>query len=244
MTFDLSPEQQTARARARAFAASLQPRAADIDREALVPPDVRDEAAAVAAGDELTTVVALEEIAAESAAVAVAVSAFAKAPSDKSADRAAGADATPLGLAGLRGAPTLEDSPAVQLALAAIAVGAGRKALEQSLEELRRSNATRGAAVEKPHWVVADVATELDAARLLTYKAARSKSDADIAIARLMASAAAERAAAAALRIAGAEALAPGSILERLSRDVRALALLLGTEERQRATAAEGLLPG
>ena len=231
MTFDLSPEQQTARARARAFAVSLQPRAADIDREALVPPDVRGEAAAVAAGDELTTVVALEEIAVESAAVAVA--------------RAARADAnTPLGLAGLRGAPTIEDSPAAQLALAAIAVGVGRKALELSLDELRRSNAARGADVEKPHWVVADVATELDAARLLTYKAARSKSDADIAIARLMASAAAERAAAAALRIAGAQALAPGSTLERLSRDVRALALLLGTEERQRATAAQGLLPG
>jgi alkylation response protein AidB-like acyl-CoA dehydrogenase len=108
---------------------------------------------------------------------------------------------------------------------------------------LRRSTATTGTHVDKPHWVVADVATDLDAARLLTYKAARTTSDVDIAIARLLASAAATRAVDAAIRIVGPPALTAGSVVERLSRDVRAVSVLIGTEEEQRAVAAEGLFP-
>jgi hypothetical protein len=230
MNFDPSPEQQAAQARARAFAATLQSCAADIDRDARVPGDVQGEASALLDGDELSTLLGLEEIAAESAAVAIAAAArtdVAAAP----------------GLSGLRGAPALEDSPRAQLALAAIALGVGRKALDQSLEELRRATAVRGAEVEKPHWVAADVATELDAARLMTHKAARTGTAVDIALARLMASAAAERATAAALRIVGAHALDQGSTLERLARDARAIAVLLGTEERWRAIAADGLYP-
>ena len=238
MNFDLSPEQQAVQAKARAFAASL--RAADIDRDAVMPTEIQRQAAALLAGDELTTVLSLEEIAAESAAVAVAAAAFAEVPPDRAARLDAGGS---LGLAGLRGAPALTESPRAQLALAAIALGVGRRALELSLEELRRSTATRGADVEKPHWVAADVATEVAAARMLTYKAAHTQSDVDIAMARLMASAAAERSAAAALRIVGSEGLKQGSVLERLARDARAIALVLGTEERQRAVAADGLFP-
>ena len=90
---------------------------------------------------------------------------------------------------------------------------------------------------------MADVATDLEAARLLTYRAAGTKATADIALARLLASAAAQRAVDAAVRVAGASALAEGSALERLARDVRVLSVLLGTEERHRTIAAEGLLP-
>ena len=62
-------------------------------------------------------------------------------------------------------------------------------------------------------------------------------------MARLMASGAAQRTVDAALRVAGPAGYQAGTLLERLARDVRAVALLLGTEEQQRAQAAEGLLP-
>jgi alkylation response protein AidB-like acyl-CoA dehydrogenase len=150
-------------------------------------------------------------------------------------------------VSGLRGAPALDDSPRAQLVLAAVALGLGRSALQNALSDLAAAAANPGRNSEKPHWVVADVATELDAARLLTYKAAQTGghggSDTAIAMARLTASAAAQDAVDAALRIAGPDGFQENTILERLARDVRAVALLLGTEEQMRTTVAEGLLP-
>jgi alkylation response protein AidB-like acyl-CoA dehydrogenase len=152
-------------------------------------------------------------------------------------------DAQPLTMTGLRGARDVEQSERGHLVLAAVALGIGTAATGAALDELRRSKATPGEDVEKPHWVIADVATDLEAARLLTYKAARSGAAADVGLARLMASSAAARAVDAALRVIGPAALAEGHLIERLARDVRALSVLAGTEEDQRAMAAEGLLP-
>ena len=229
MTFELSPEHLRARDAARAFAQSLRDRAAEFDRSATIPSDVVLEHAS-ATGDALAMTVAVEEVAAVSAAAAINVAAGSK-------------PAGSLGLMGLRGARKLEDSPRSQLVLAAVALGIGRSAVDAALAEVRLSTATPRADVEKPHWVVADAATELEAARLLTYKAAQTMADADVALARLTAAGAAQMAVNAALRIAGAAALEEGNLLERLSRDVRAVALVSGTEENQRAVAAEGLLP-
>jgi alkylation response protein AidB-like acyl-CoA dehydrogenase len=238
MTFDLSSEQQTAREQARALAARVAPQAAEIDRKASVPDEIARDVAAVLANsarDPLATVVTIEEVAAASGAVAVV------------AASGIGKQGDLLNLSGLRGATTLDDSPRAQLVLAAVALGLGRAALDDALSGLRAAADTRGSSGEKPHWVVADAATELDAARLLTYKAAQSGahggSDTAIAMARLLASAAAQHAVDAALRIAGADGFREGSVLERLVRDVCAVALVLGTEEQMRATAAEGLLP-
>jgi alkylation response protein AidB-like acyl-CoA dehydrogenase len=203
--------------------------AATIDRDAAVPADVARDARALISDDSVATVVVVEEMAAASAAVASTVVS------------AAGGDA--IGLSGLRGARTLEDSPRTQLVLAGVALGIGRGAVDAAIAELRRAASTPGADVEKPHWAVADVATDLDAARVLTYKAAQTASDADIAMARLTASAAAMRAVDVAVRVIGTAALVDGNVIERLSRDVRAIAVLLGTEEDQRAVAAEQLLP-
>jgi alkylation response protein AidB-like acyl-CoA dehydrogenase len=228
MTFELSSEAAAARDRARGLAQLARARAAEIDRTAHVPADLADQVAAVAVEDALATVVSVEEIAVASAALA--------------ANIVAGAESGALGLTGLRGARQPDDTPRAQLALAATALGVGRAAVEATLADVRQAtNASR--AVDKPHWLVADVATDLDAARLLTYKAAGTMADADIALARLLASTAAQRAVDAAVRVAGVSALAEGSALERWSRDVRVLAVLLGTEERHRAIAAEGLLP-
>jgi alkylation response protein AidB-like acyl-CoA dehydrogenase len=230
MTFELSPDHLALRDRARAFAATARDRAADIDRNGVVPPDLLGAGRGLGTADPLPLTVVAEELATASAALAMSVA-------------APDAAQPPLDLNGLRGAPTLPPDNRSQLLLAAVAVGIGRGAMDAALAELRRSTATPGADVEKPHWVVADAATELDAARLLVYKAARSMTDSDVAVARLMASAAADHAVAAALRVSGADALKAGSVLERLSRDVRAVALILGTEEHQRATAADAMFP-
>ena len=239
MTFDLSSEQQTARERARALAARVAQQASEIDRRASVPDDIALDAVAVladSARDPLAMVLTIEELAAASGAVAMV------------AASGIGKQRDGVQLSGLRGATALDDSPRAQLLLAAVALGLGRRALDSAIADLRAAADTRGSDSEKPHWVMADAATELDAARLLSYRAAQSGahsgSDTAIAMARLLASAAAQHAVDAALRIAGADGFREGSVLERLARDVRAVALVLGTEEETRATAAEGLLPG
>ena len=229
MTFEFSAEHTAVRDRARQFAQSLVARALDIDRTGEIPAELHTQAAGFASDDAFAAVVAAEEIATVSAAVAASVASSTRGQA--------------VALSGLRGAAAPEPSSRGQLVLAAMALGIGRAAVEQALFELRQSTATPGAEVEKPHWVVADTATDVDAARLLTYKAAHTLADADVAVARLMAGAAAERAVNAALRVTGPDALAAGTLLERLSRDVRAVALIAGTEEQQRATAADALFP-
>lgn len=238
MTFELSADQEVARDKARTFAIErLAAHAADIDRTSATPAEIAGEAIGLVAGcgDAVAAVTALEEIAAVSGTVAVVAAAGSK--------PAAQAD-----LAGLRGATLPEDSPRAHLALAAVALGLGRAAIEQALSEIRRTDVTPQHGSEKPHWVIADAATELEAARLMTRAAAqaldRGDAHTDVAIARLMASAAARVSVEAALRVAGAAGYREGTLLERLSRDVRAISVLRGTEEQHRAIAAEGLLPG
>jgi alkylation response protein AidB-like acyl-CoA dehydrogenase len=228
MTFQLSEEHAALRDKARAFAEALQGQAADIDRAAKLPDGMAREVRAMTAGDPLALVLAVEELASASAAVA--------------AHAATAADASPLGSSGLRGALEPEHSPRGHLALAAVALGLGRASLQATLAELRQSQSI-GTEIEKPHWVVSDVATEIEAARLLTYNAAHTMNEADVAMARVMATAAAARAVEAAVRIVGAEAVNAGHVIERVSRDVRTLSIVLGTEEDQRAVAADGLFP-
>jgi alkylation response protein AidB-like acyl-CoA dehydrogenase len=229
MTFELSAEHLAARDAARAYAQTLQVKAADIDRSGAIPAETAREIVALAAGDALVLVIVVEELAAVSAAAATLPS--------------AASSGSALALSGLRGARELEPTSKSQLVLAAVALGIGQAATAAALAELRRSSEKRGAEVEKPHWVIADVATELEAARLMTYKAARTSNEATVALARLMASAAASRAVDAAIRIVGSAALTDGSAIERLARDVRTVSVLAGTEENQRAAAADSLLP-
>jgi hypothetical protein len=229
MTFELSAEHAAVRDKARGVAQMIASKAVDIDRDSRIPTEVVSEVSALMHPDAMALVVSIEQLAIASPAAALAAASPTDAPS--------------LGMTGLRGATELETSPRTHLVLAAVALGIGKAAMDAALEALRQSKATPGADVEKPHWVVADVATEIDAARLLVYKAARTANEADIALARLMASGAAARSVDAAVRVIGPAALVDGNIVERLSRDVRALGVLLGTEEDQRALAADGLFP-
>jgi alkylation response protein AidB-like acyl-CoA dehydrogenase len=184
------------------------------------------------AADGLSFVLAIEELAAASGAVALA---------------AAAPGGQPIGLAGLRGGLAPEDSARGVLAASAVALGVARAALDRALADLRESSARPGES-DKPHWAVADAATELDAAELLTYRAAvlpDGDGQATAAVmARLLAVAAASRAVDVALRLAGTAGFGANSPLERLARDARAITLLGGGEDALRATAAAGLLPG
>ena len=239
MTFELSAIHQNVRDRARAFATDrVQPQAGEIDRTGAMPAELAGLALALTreAGNALGKTIVVEELATASGAVALA--ALADAAGSKS-----------VGSPGLRGGPVPADSPTTQLCLAAVALGLGQAAINHALAELRRTPASGTATTEKPHWIVADAATDLEAARLLTRSAAQvvdsqQGGQASIAIARLMSSSAARTAVDVAVRIAGADGYREGSLLERLSRDVRAISLLLGTEEDYRSRAADELLPG
>ena len=79
-----------------------------------------------------------------------------------------------------------------------------------------------------PHWAFADGATEVAAARMLTYSAAQMLDrgeNAEDAITRAHAFAAnaAQLAVDAAIRVVGAAGLTRGGLLDRLSRDARTL---------------------
>lgn len=234
MTFEYTAEQRDVRDRARTFSEGpLAAAAADIDRPgSRVPDDLAGQMAGLIGNpaDPVLLAIACEELAVSSGAAALAA--------------IAGDPREPHAYAGLRGATVPPDAASTQLALAAVALGLGRGALDAALAELRRSTNTPGQD-EKPHWVAADVATELDAARLVTLHAAqavaRGGGEVEVALARLLATSASRSAVDAALRIAGPEGYREGSVLERLARDVRAASLVLGTEERLRAAAADGM---
>jgi alkylation response protein AidB-like acyl-CoA dehydrogenase len=95
--------------------------------------------------------------------------------------------------------------------------------------------------------MLADTATELDAARLLTYKAAATADrqewvSPEAAMAKLYASEAAHRAADRAMQILASAGYRRGSRVERLFRDVRATEIYQGTSEVQRMIIAEKIL--
>jgi alkylation response protein AidB-like acyl-CoA dehydrogenase len=239
MTFELSAEVAALRERTRELVNEhLLDGAADIDRTGVIPSaQLREAVALLASADAVAHAVVVEELATASPAVAAA--AGLNVPKS-----GGGAE----GLSGLRGLPAVEHvGDRAQLTLAAVAIGIGRAALEAALEDVR-TGVTTASGEDKPQWVLADAATEIDAARLVTLQAAEAFSDdeqsrARVGMARLLATRAAQTAVDCALRIAGASALQEGALLERLARDVRAVSLLAGTEEDQRAVAAAGLLP-
>jgi alkylation response protein AidB-like acyl-CoA dehydrogenase len=235
MTFELSAEHQALRDQARAFAQTVvAPQASTIDRDAAIPEEVLHHARALLPRDpdRLALVIAAEAVAAASGAVALA--AFAGGHGSLSSPLA--------GLCGVRG---LDASSATPLILAATAVGIGRAAVDRAVADLRAAQAGTTGSSEKPHWAVADAATEVEAGRLLTYRAATGPgaAAADATMARLAATQAAQKAVDIALRIAGAAGYQDGALLERLARDARALALLVDGEDAWREDIAEELFP-
>jgi butyryl-CoA dehydrogenase len=137
-----------------------------------------------------------------------------------------------------------------RVAIAAQALGVGEAALEQAVEHARTHTAF-GQPIgnyQAIQWMLADMTTELDAARMLTMKAADHMSRGarsttpDASMAKLYASEAAHRAADKAMQILASHGYRRGSVVERLFRDVRATEIYQGTSEVQRMVIAEHLL--
>lgn len=136
-----------------------------------------------------------------------------------------------------------------RVAIAAQALGVGNAALEEALSHAKSREAF-GQPIgnyQAIQWMLADMATELDAARMLTLKAADSRqrglhTTLDASMAKLFASEAAHRAADKAMQILASQGYRRGSVVERLFRDVRATEIYQGTSEVQRMVIAEHIL--
>jgi butyryl-CoA dehydrogenase len=137
-----------------------------------------------------------------------------------------------------------------RVAIAAQALGVGEAALAEAVEHAR-NHAAFGQPIgnyQAIQWMLADMTTELDAARLLTLKAADlvdrlpRASTPYASMAKLYASEAAHRAADKAMQILASKGYRRGSIVERLFRDVRATEIYQGTSEVQRMVIAEHIL--
>ena len=129
--------------------------------------------------------------------------------------------------------------------LAAAGLGMGRRALHEALS-VARGHRDRGAGGEQTvQGLLADAATELDAARMLTWKAASvpGMSLSDASMAKLLATEATQRAVARATQVVGADSFRAGHIVERLAQDVRALELFAGRTEALREAVALDTLP-
>ena len=132
----------------------------------------------------------------------------------------------------------------------AAACGMARRALDEALryagerKQFGRPLAEHQLVQEK----LADMVTELDAARLLVYRAAYLKDSGAERVtraaseAKLFATEAAGRIIDQAVQIHGGAGLVRGSVVERLYRDVRALRIYEGTSEIQKLVIASQLL--
>src|SRR5258705_1830018 len=136
-----------------------------------------------------------------------------------------------------------------RVAIAAQALGIGQAALDEAIAYARQREQFGQpiANYQAIQWMIADMATELDAARLLTWKAAAARDlqedcAFEASMAKLAASEAAHKAADKAMQILASAGYRRGSVVERLFRDVRATEIYQGTSEAQRMIIAANVL--
>ncbi len=139
---------------------------------------------------------------------------------------------------------------ALRCSVGAAAVGMAGRALAEAVGYAReRSQFGRALSrFQAIRFKIADMATELEAARLLVYRAAQAHDRREpglgrkSSMAKLFATEAAQRIVDEALQIHGGRGLVAGSVTERLYRDVRALRIYEGTSEIQRLVIARAVL--
>jgi acyl-CoA dehydrogenase len=132
----------------------------------------------------------------------------------------------------------------------AAACGLAARALDEATARAksRRQFGSRLADFQLTQSALADMATELDAARLLVYRAAWLKDQGqprltrESAIAKLFATETAQRIVDRAVQIHGGSGVERGSVVERLYREVRAPRIYEGTSEIQRLVIAREII--
>lgn len=241
MTFDFTPEQQALAQRASEAAASISESVANaIDTLGAIAEDVSKTLKAhaltsVFKESAVNAAIVLEELAAVSAGLGAQVG-FSSA-----LDAVDASTVVPTTMAGLRSSETslarveLAGAAAkakARLAAAAVALGIGRAAVQHAIAAMKKAGVKPGPDAYAPHWTFADGATEVAAARMLTYDAAQrldARQDGEAAATRahIYAANAAARAVDAAIKVEGPWGYAKGSLLERLSRDARTLQVIL-----------------
>jgi butyryl-CoA dehydrogenase len=138
-----------------------------------------------------------------------------------------------------------------RIGIAAQALGIARAALQKSVAYAKERRAFGGpiASLQAIQFMLADMATELDAARLLTLRAAALKNQhvrhsLESAEAKLFASEAATRIAHKAIQIHGGYGYTTEFGVERHYRDARITEIYEGTSEIQRIVIAQNVLKG
>src|SRR6266705_5021455 len=138
-----------------------------------------------------------------------------------------------------------------RIGIAAQALGIAQAAFETSRDYAleRRQFGQRIADFQAIQWKLADMATEIDAARLLTYRAAHledlgQRHTYESSVAKLFASEAAHRAVDAAVQIHGGYGFVKDYVVEKLYRDQRVTEIYEGTSEIQRLVIARSILGG
>ena len=144
----------------------------------------------------------------------------------------------------------METMDTFRASVGAAACGMARRALDQSVRYA--SSRKQFGRLLSEHQLVqaklADMITELDAARLLVYRAAYARDTEtgrmtrEASEAKLFATEAAGRIIDSAVQIHGGAGLVSGTVVERLYRDVRALRIYEGTSEIQKLVIAGQLL--
>jgi acyl-CoA dehydrogenase len=144
----------------------------------------------------------------------------------------------------------METMDTFRASVGAAACGMARRALDQAVRY--SSNRKQFGRLLCEHQLVqaklADMITELDAARLLVYRAAYAKDNGaeritrEASEAKLFATEAAFRIVDSAVQIHGGTGLVSGTVVERLYRDVRALRIYEGTSEIQKLVISGQLL--
>ena len=136
-----------------------------------------------------------------------------------------------------------------RVGIAAQALGIGEAAISEAIRFAKERQAFGQpiANYQAIQWMLADAATELEAARMLTWKAADAKDRQErvrleASMAKLAASEAGHKAADKAMQILASAGYRRGSVVERLFRDVRATEIYQGTSEAQRLIIAAGIL--
>jgi acyl-CoA dehydrogenase len=144
----------------------------------------------------------------------------------------------------------METLDTFRTSVGAAACGMARRALDEAVRyaSTRKQFGRLLAEHQMIQAKLADMATELDAARLLVYRAAYLKDTTsgrvtrEASQAKLYATEAAGRIIDSAVQIHGGTGLVRGSVVERLYRDVRALRIYEGTSEIQKIVIASQLL--
>ncbi len=133
--------------------------------------------------------------------------------------------------------------------VAAAALGFAQRAFDEALQHVRarRLFGKTLADFQLTQAALADMATEIEASRLLTYRAAwlcdrGAAVTKEAAMAKMMATESAQRVIDSAVQMFGGRGVARGEIVERLYRDVRALRIYEGATEVQKLIISRELL--